>query len=94
MELEARLGDLHLLHLVCVGEGEGEIQIPDPAALVHVACGNGPVAIKCGSEVADVDTQIGYVIDFRIEEADGQLAAFRLAHLGCTRLADVDGEIG
>ena len=94
MELDARVRDLHLVHLVGVGEGERAVEVAVVAVLTDIARGHSPVAVDGGRDVAHVDAAIAAVVYQGADVADGQLAALLTAHDASTRLGDVYLEVG
>ena len=93
MELDARLSDAYFVHVVCVREREGAVEVTNTALLHDVARGFGTVALDVDEQVPDVNLPIAAVVYVGIDLSDGQFPALFPAHLGSTRLGDVEAEI-
>ena len=86
--------NLHLVHLVCVGEHKLQHQVSETSLESDIAMGLCTVALDVGHDVMDFDVSVIYLTDVGIHMTDGQLAAFLLTDLGRALLGDIDVEGG
>ena len=86
--------NLHLLHLVGIGERERTAEVGKLAWGVEVPLGYGAVADDVDVDICHREDTIRGLVHMGRNVAYGQLAAQPATHDGRTRLGDVDGECG
>ena len=82
------------MHFFGIGEGELQHQVGQTAFHRDTAIGQCTVALDIGDDILELDGAIAHFLDIGLHGADGQLAAYLLAHLCRALLGDVDAERG